>query len=140
MTPQKAKTFLPRTAEQSGFSEEICKTVVNYFYKVLRERLSNLEYKKIVIDNFGAFYVKERALESFKRRYEKILEHIAKYPEGPRKERVTRWAESELAKVLEVQAQYKIDKDRKQFFRTHKKTLEDAKQNTESLEGQVENN
>lgn len=139
MTPQKAKTFIPKTSEQSGFSEDTCKKVVEYFYKVLRERLSNLEYKKIVIDNYGAFYVKERTLESFKRRYLKILEHIAKYPEGPRKERVTRWAESELAKVLEVQAQYKIDKDRKQFFRTHKQVLLDA-QNTGNLEEQVENN
>ena len=139
MTPQKAKTLIPKTAEESGFSEDVCKKVVEYFYKVLRDRLSNLDYKKIVIDNFGAFYVKERALESFRRRYVIILERIAKYPEGPRKERVTRWATSELEKVLEVQAQYKIDKDRKQFFRTYKQTLLDA-QATGNLEEQVEDN
>ena len=138
MTPQKAKNLLAKTAEQSGFSEEICKKVVLYFYKILRERLSALDYKKIVIDNFGAFYCKERGLEQHRRRYERILERIAEYPEGPRKERVTRWATEELEKVLRVQEQYNEDKEKKQFFRIHKQKLEDA-QNTGSLEEQVEN-
>jgi hypothetical protein len=139
LTPRKAKTLIPKTAEQSGFPEETCSKVILYFYKVLRERLSSLEYKKILVDNFGAFYCKERALESFRRRYEIILERIAKYPEGPRKERVTRWATEELAKVLTIQGQYKEDKERRQFFMLHKETLQNE-QDQENLEDQKGDN
>lgn len=125
MTPLKAKTLIPKTAVQSEFSEEVCKQVIELFYKHLREKLSSMSSKKIVVDNLGAFYCKERTMESTKRKYERILEHVKDYSDGPRKEQIERGVSEQLENIKRIQEEYKTDKERKQFFFIHKQKMLD---------------
>ena len=131
MQPTKAKTLIPKTSEKSGYSEDICKKVVEFFYEDLQRRLSAMEYKKIVINGFGAFYVKERYMQKYKERYEKIIEYFKNKPDSARKERMTRSLTELIEQFKRVQEQINQDKERKQFFILHKNIVNE--QNTGNL-------
>ena len=133
MTPQKARTLIGKTATKSGYSEDTCKKVIEFFYKELRSKLSDLHYKKIIVDHLGSFYCKEKTLESFRRRYESVIAHMEAKEESPKKERILRWAKEELKKVERIQEQYRIDREKREFFFLHKNTLNEA-ENTGNLE------
>lgn len=116
MTPIKAKTLIKEVAKETQFSEKDCDKVITYFYKYIRENLSNLRHKKIEIDNFGSFYVKERTLKDQKTTYEQILRHLEKKEDSYRKERIIDGVSSELERVNKIQDLYKKDRERRKEF------------------------
>ena len=79
--------------------------------------------KKIVIDNLGAFYCKERAMEQHRKRYLRILEHVKNHPDGQRKEQIERGIGEQLANIARIQEEYRVDKERREFFFIHKQKM-----------------
>lgn len=131
MTPTKAKKLIPKTAELTGFSEEIVNILVSFYYKQLREKLSYLQYPAIQVEGFGNFYIKEKALERTHQRYLRFENGLNNKPEGPRKESMSRDIVVQLERFERIKKLLEERKQKKEFVTLHQETYEEAKRNLE---------
>lgn len=138
MTPIKAKSLIPKTAQLTGFTEEQVTAVINFYYKYVREKLSNLDEIKIKLENFGDFYLKERATEREKAKCTNIKKYMELKPNSPRVEAILRNVTQQLERIKHVEELQEKDKEFKAKKRKIKEAYVAAK-TKETLEGQMEN-
>lgn len=62
MKPLKVKDLLPSFAMEMGRPVDEVQTVMSFYYKTVRNKLTSLDSVNIQLENLGTFYVKERAL------------------------------------------------------------------------------
>lgn len=62
MRPLKVRDLLPSFAMEMDRSVEEVQTVVAFYYKALRQKLTSLDSVNVQVENLGTFYVKEKAL------------------------------------------------------------------------------
>lgn len=76
MVPKKAKEFLKPTAEEFGVSEQLVEIVTDFYWKSVRQNLSDLSAPTIMIANFGSFNVKPSILEKERDNYQKYVDKL----------------------------------------------------------------
>lgn len=59
---KKAKTLIPKTAEECKVSEELATDVVNFYYTKLRKKMESLEEPRIGIPILGTFIISKPKL------------------------------------------------------------------------------
>jgi hypothetical protein len=62
---------------EMGRPVEEVQTVIAFYYKTLRQKLSGLESVNIQVENLGTFYIKERALNKYIISSEKYKETLS---------------------------------------------------------------
>lgn len=77
MKPLKVRDLLPSFAMEMGRPVEEVQTVIAFYYKTLRQKLSGLESVNIQVENLGTFYIKERALNKYIISSEKYKEKLS---------------------------------------------------------------
>ena len=60
---KKAKSLIPKTAEECKVSEELTTDVVNFYYTKLRKKMEALEDPYIGVPSLGIFKVSKRKLK-----------------------------------------------------------------------------
>lgn len=77
MHPQKVKDLVPSFAMQMGRPVEEVRTVMSFYYKTIRQKLSNLEAVNVHLENLGKFYLKEKAIDSYMEKCEYIINTLS---------------------------------------------------------------
>ena len=65
MRPQKVKDIIPSFAMEMERPVEEVQAVVSFYYKKVRQVLSNLSSPTVHLENLGNFYIKEKALDKY---------------------------------------------------------------------------
>lgn len=140
MTPIKAKTLIPKVAELTGYPLDVVEKLITFYYKVVRENLSELKHREIVIEKFGNFYIKERAFQKDETKFANINNYLQDLPDSVRRETLLRSAKAQLERLNNVRDLLDKNQQKRDFFRLHKQNyLNEKAKNSEDLEGQVEN-
>ena len=71
MIPKKAKDFIKPTIEETGYSEELVNSLIDFYWSKVRKDMSDL-----VHPNIGTFKIKHWKLDETKEHYQKILDRI----------------------------------------------------------------
>ena len=58
MRPKKAKEFIGDVAKNVGLSKEVVEAVISFYYRELRQKLSNLSHNRVHVTNLGDFVTK----------------------------------------------------------------------------------
>jgi nucleoid DNA-binding protein len=56
--PKKAKEFIDDVAKEVGLSKEVVESIISFYYRQLRQNLSNLSYNRVHVTNLGDFTIK----------------------------------------------------------------------------------
>lgn len=137
MTPTKSKSLIPKTVELTGFTEEQVLMVLEFYYKEVRAFLSNLTDTRIKLENFGHFYIKEREMQKYKEKFQRILNWVQDKQEGARKESIIRNCEFILARISDLEIKLQAINNTRYIAKQRKDEYINTK-NKESLERQVE--
>jgi len=134
LKPIKAKTFIPEVAKQTGLDEETTTAIINYYWQEVRKSLSGLKHSRVHVSNLGDFVIKHWKLD------EKItkLERFEEYNRQKGLQQMTaRFKTAEtLFDLKSLKSIMDQEKQRAEFIKHHKKTLNDTKQHYTDLETQ----
>jgi hypothetical protein len=76
LIPKKARDFKKATAEETGFSEELTSSLIDFYWTTIRKDLSALVHPNISIVNLGIFKIKHWKLDDTVAHYEQIIGRI----------------------------------------------------------------
>lgn len=76
MIPKKPKDIYKITAEKEQVSEDVVEDVMDFYYKALRKKLSDLDDISIFVEGLGTFRTYKSKLLKNKERYERIKKRI----------------------------------------------------------------
>lgn len=76
MHPNKVRDLLPSFAMEINCPVEEVQAVVGYYYKTIRQKLTQLSSVNIHLENLGTFYIKERALDNYINKCNYIVEQL----------------------------------------------------------------
>lgn len=76
MVPKKAKDFIKPTIEETGYSEELVNSLIDFYWSKVRKDMSDLVHPNILVPNLGTFKIKHWKLDETKEHYQKILDRI----------------------------------------------------------------
>lgn len=148
MRPIKAKTLINKTAELSGFSEEDSKKIIDLYYKVIREFLSDLREPTLQLESLGNFYIKERKMCAEERRLNNMKVSVSKnikktLPSSPRQIlnlNILRNIETKLERINNLSKMLEETKDKRALtikkqieFRENNKCLEESKEDNSGI-------
>jgi hypothetical protein len=69
MIPKKAKTFIPKVAEELEIDQELVENIFNFFWDDVSKIMRNIEHTRVYIEQLGEFKIKHWLLTK------KILEY-----------------------------------------------------------------
>ena len=69
MIPKKAKTFIPKVAEELEIDQELAENIFNFFWDDVSKIMRNIEHTRVYIEQLGEFKIKHWLLTK------KILEY-----------------------------------------------------------------
>lgn len=58
MRPKKAKEFIEDVSKEVGLSKEVVENVITFYYRQLRQKLSELSHCRVHVTNLGDFVIK----------------------------------------------------------------------------------
>jgi nucleoid DNA-binding protein len=76
MNPKKASTLCKQVSEELNCKEELVEDFVNFYYKNLRENLSNLTHPYIRVPGLGFFVLKTKMTQSAIDYYEERIKNF----------------------------------------------------------------
>jgi hypothetical protein len=76
LVPKKAKDFIKPTIEETGYSEELVNSLIDFYWSKVRKDMSDLVHPNILVPNLGTFKIKHWKLDETKEHYQKILDRI----------------------------------------------------------------
>jgi nucleoid DNA-binding protein len=74
MNPKKPNILYKPVSEELNIDKELVEDLVEYYYKEVRLKLSNLEFPRINIDGLGQFVVKPKMVRNNIEKYSKVLQ------------------------------------------------------------------
>ena len=74
MNPRKPSTLYKALAEELLISEDLVEDIVQFYYKTLRLKLSNLDSPRINVEGLGHFVIKPVSVRNAIGRYSKVLD------------------------------------------------------------------
>lgn len=77
MHPLKVRDLIPTFAMEIGSPVEEVQAVMSFYYKTIRQHLTQLENVNIHLENLGTFYIKERSLNSYIEKCEYIINELS---------------------------------------------------------------
>lgn len=129
MLPIKAKTFVPKVAEESGIREDHVKVIIDTYYNLLRNSLTTLKDNRIHVPNLGTFFAKHWLFDKYIAKYERTA---SRYRETPQKTYAIREEYNHRIDLINnLKAMGEEELQRKEFVNLHKKTYEQTKENLE---------
>lgn len=75
MIPKKASDLYKEVSETCEVSESLVENLIEFFYKDLRDNLTNLKHPRINVLGLGHFKIKSKTVELHIERYTKILQN-----------------------------------------------------------------
>ena len=75
MIPKKASSLYKEITKEFEVSEDLVETLVENYYKTLREKLSSLSDLRINVDGLGHFVIKIQKVKKAIPHYEKVLKN-----------------------------------------------------------------
>jgi len=73
MVPKKTKDLYKQLAEEQNLSEALVQNVVEFYYKEVKQNMTNITYPRIDISGLGQFIVKVSTVEKGIEKTQKIL-------------------------------------------------------------------
>jgi|1048.fasta_scaffold152923_1 nucleoid DNA-binding protein len=132
MTPHKFKSFIPEIADDMGISEADLTRIVDFYYKELRQALTGLKYKQIIVEGLGKFNLKENAVRKKIDTHKNIIEHSRR--DTMQNYKLVKICEEELVNLERALQQVIEDKQRMKAFYDEKnryiKDLEEQKKDS----------
>lgn len=122
MTPEKAKKYINKIAEDKNMDPMVIDDIVSFYWKKAREALTTLKHNRIKIDNLGVFEIKEYSLD----KEEASLNTQLSYIDTHEMTFVKHTKITEMSKKLEYIADVKevISKEKERFKEVEKKREE----------------
>ena len=77
MRPLKVRDLIPSFAMEIGNPVDEVQAVMSYYYKTIRQHLTQIEDVNVHLENLGTFYIKERALDSYIEKCEYIINDLS---------------------------------------------------------------
>jgi hypothetical protein len=74
MNPKKASRLYKSFAEDNNYEEHLVENAIEFYYKHLRDILSNLKYPRINIDGLGHIYAKPTIVDKTINKLYKVLD------------------------------------------------------------------
>jgi hypothetical protein len=75
MNPKKPSTLYKPVAEELLVSEDLVEDIIQFYYKSLRLKLSNLDSPRINVEGLGHFVIKPVSVRNAINRYSKVLDN-----------------------------------------------------------------
>jgi hypothetical protein len=75
MNPKKPNIIYKSLAEELETSEDLIEDLIQFYYKALRLKLSNLESPRINVEGLGHFVIKPISVRNAITRYSKVLDN-----------------------------------------------------------------
>ena len=75
MNPKKPNIIYKSLAEELETSEDLVEDLIQFYYKALRLKLSNLESPRINVEGLGHFVIKPISVRNAITRYSKVLDN-----------------------------------------------------------------
>ena len=67
MIPKKTKDYYRDFAEENEFSQALTESIIDFYYKRIRETLVNLNNKRVNVEGLGHFVIKKNLVKKSKR-------------------------------------------------------------------------
>lgn len=136
MIPSNYKKLIPKVAEITGFSEELCSEVIEDFWGEVRKAVSLGKAPRVYLNNLGYFKVSIRKLEEKILGYHKLSQNIGLYKSPHQILYFAKWRSSILKKIQDTLIYDKFRKRKTNQIR--KRMLEDIKKSIEDSGGTFE--
>lgn len=75
MNPKKSNKLYRPLAEELSVSEDLVEDIIQFYYKTLRLKLSNLETPRINVEGLGHFVIKPVSVRNAITKYTKVLDN-----------------------------------------------------------------
>ena len=75
MTPKKANKLYKELTKEFEIEEVLAENLIEFYYKTLRQKLSNLSELRINVDGLGHFIIKIKKIKKSISHYENILKN-----------------------------------------------------------------
>lgn len=124
MKPIKGRHFIKETSELINLNEDTTRSIINFYYKQLREKLGNLAYNQIFVDGLGKFYLKERALISEEKKYNTMITNA---PNIGRTERVLCGMKVHLSSLEQARRFIEEERQRRKDHKLIRKEYDERK-------------
>jgi len=121
MTPHKFKSFITEIADDMDISEADLTRIVDFYYKELRQALTGLKYKQIIVEGLGKFNLKENAVRKKIDTHKNIIEHSKR--DTMQSYKLVKICEEELVNLERALEQIIEDKERMKAFYDEKNRL-----------------
>jgi len=132
MIPKKANKLYKDIAEDMNIEEVLVEDLIEFYYKEVRNKLSNLSYPRINVEGLGHFVAKSSLIKKAIPRYIKSLENHDTSTFGAYFNK--KGIEQKVELLIKLEQQINIEEQRKENFKK-KKDEEYIKTNLEQQEG-----
>jgi len=118
MNPKKHSKLYKPLAEELLVSEDLVEDLIQFYYKVLRVKLSNLEVPRINVEGLGHFVIKPVSVRNAITRYSKVLDahDTSTYNAYFHKKMI----ETKLSALIEIEKKICTEEDSKNHFKKTK--------------------
>lgn len=137
MKPIKAKDLIIPTALENNLSVDVTEEIIKTYWKDVKNALSDLKSPRIHISNLGDFVLKHWTIEDQKQKMLNILEYIK---DNPKKINVIEQYNIKYNLICNVEQQYLEELQRKDFIKSHKKSLRNVKSNIQKQKTNIRRN
>ena len=118
MNPKKPSKLYKPLAEELNISEDLVEDIIQFYYKTLRLKLSNLEVPRINVEGLGHFVIKPVSVRNAITRYSKVLDthDTSTYNAYFHKKMI----ETKLSSLIEIEKKICKEEDLKNNFKKTK--------------------
>lgn len=118
MNPKKPSKLYKQLAEEMLISEDLVEDIIQFYYKALRLKLTNLESPRINVDGLGHFVIKPISVRNAISKYSKILDNhdTSTYNAYFHKKML----ENKLSSLIEIEKKIREQEELKNKFKQSK--------------------
>lgn len=131
MIPKKANKFYTQISEDLNVNTSLVEDLVDYFYKELRQNLTDLKYPRLNVEGLGHFVIKSRSVRKAIPRYQKSLQNHDTSTFGAYYNK--KMIESKLAALINIEQKITHQEIKKKQFKKDKYESQ-SKRNMEESE------
>lgn len=118
MIPKKSKLLYKEVSEEANVSESLVDSLIDFYYKELKNTLTNLTHPRINVEGLGHFVIRKNLVTKSIPKYYKMLEN---HDTSTFKAYYNKKAIEERVKLLEqMQTLINLDSEKKEIFNQNK--------------------
>lgn len=131
MHPTKVRNLIPSYAMEMEKSVDEVQTVMSFYYKTIRQKLSNLEAVNVHLENLGHFYIKEKALINYEEKCNKLISIMSN---DTIREYSIKQEYQEKLKLIEKMKEFLLEERQRRSEVINKRFNNDIQEHTTDLE------